>query len=124
MGKEKKRFIVDVEARPCGLAKITPDEIHEALRNRYNSNVGLKVKEIEEAPTTFLEHPETHMEGIISYEQSISRGSRVGDLGIQIARDHRVWLCVDGEAMIRFKPKVVGGKTQQNITPVRFDRKE
>jgi len=28
------------------------------------------------------------------------------DFGVQIARDGRVWICVDGVAFIRFLPKV------------------
>ena len=50
------------------------------------------------------ELPETHEQGLISFEQNIKQGSIKGDFGIQIAKDGRVWICVDGQALIRFKP--------------------
>ena len=33
-----------------------------------------------------------------------------GDFGIQIARDGRVWICIDGVAFLRFNPKLVSSK--------------
>jgi len=42
--------------------------------------------------------------GLISFEQEIKQGGIKGDFGIQIAKDGRVWICVDGQALIRFKP--------------------
>ena len=30
--------------------------------------------------------------------------SRIGDTGIQIAKDGRIWLCFNGESIIRFRP--------------------
>ena len=50
------------------------------------------------------EYPETHQSGYISFEQDIKIGGRKGNLGIQIAKDGRVWICIDGQALIRFKP--------------------
>lgn len=50
------------------------------------------------------EYPERHTTGLISFEQTIEQGMIKGDLGIQIAEDGRVWICVDGKALIRFKP--------------------
>ncbi len=59
---------------------------------------------------------ETHQTGLISIEnlpeefyQRYVRGnfnavSMEGDLGVQIAPDGRVWLCIDGVAFLRFKP--------------------
>ncbi len=54
--------------------------------------------------TQVKEYPETHMTGLISFEQSINQGMIKGDFGIQIAKDGRIWICVDGKALIRFKP--------------------
>lgn len=50
------------------------------------------------------EYPETHQKGLISFEQDIKAGGIKGDFGIQVAKDGRVWICVDGEALLRFKP--------------------
>jgi streptogramin lyase len=49
-------------------------------------------------------YPETHQQGIISVEQKMEMGTKEGDFGIQIAEDGRVWICVDGVALVRFKP--------------------
>ncbi len=51
--------------------------------------------------------PETHQEGIISVEQKLEAGIVKGVFGIQIAKDGRIWICIDGVALIRFKPKVI-----------------
>ncbi len=48
--------------------------------------------------------PETHEQGLITFEQDIKTGGIKGDFRIQIAKDGRVWICVDGQALIRFKP--------------------
>jgi hypothetical protein len=48
------------------------------------------------------ELPETHQKGLLTVEQEFKNG--IYDVGIQIAEDGRIWLCVDGEAFIRFKP--------------------
>ena len=50
-------------------------------------------------------YPETHQEGYISIEQSIGVGVKEGNLGVQIADDGRIWICLNGIALIRFKPK-------------------
>ena len=50
------------------------------------------------------EYPETHKRGLISIEKDLKQGVLVGDLGIQIAKDGRVWICADGYALLRFKP--------------------
>ena len=53
------------------------------------------------------EYPETHQEGTIFIEKDISSQRLIeGDLGIQIAKDGRVWICIDGIAFIRFSPKL------------------
>ena len=50
------------------------------------------------------DYPETHKYGFISFEQEIKHEGIKGDFGIQIAKDGRVWICIDGQALIRFKP--------------------
>lgn len=47
---------------------------------------------------------ETHQDGVISIEQNIEIGAVHGDLGIQIASDGRIWVCLNGKALIRFAP--------------------
>ena len=49
-------------------------------------------------------YPELHQQGFFSVDKSIS-SSLDCDFGIQIADDGRVWVCVDGQSFIRFKPK-------------------
>ena len=52
------------------------------------------------------EYPETHQQGSIFIETTLSNQRLIeGDLGIQIAKDGRVWICIDGIAFIRFSPK-------------------
>jgi len=50
------------------------------------------------------EVPETHQKGMVSIEQDLKKGTRLKDFGIQIAKDGRIWICIDGIATIRFKP--------------------
>lgn len=50
------------------------------------------------------EYPETHQQGIISIENEMPHGAIKGDIGIQIATDGRIWVCINGVAFIRFKP--------------------
>lgn len=50
------------------------------------------------------EYPETHQQGNISIEQDIKQGLIEGDIGIQIAKDGRIWVCIDGIALLRFNP--------------------
>ncbi len=52
-------------------------------------------------------HPamdETHVKGFLTVEHILNIQSEV-DLGIQIAEDGRIWICVDGQAFLRFTPK-------------------
>lgn len=60
---------------------------------------------------------ETHQKGLISIENIPDQRSFIGDLGIQIAKDGRVWVCINGIAFLRFKPEgmgfgevIIGGK--------------
>lgn len=59
----------------------------------------------------FFEMPETHDQGMLNVYnmdeiQHSLRNTDVweNDLGIQISRDGRVWVCVNGIALVRFKP--------------------
>ena len=56
------------------------------------------------------EYPETHQQGSISMEANPfgTSQSLQGDLGIQISEDGRVWVCINGEAFLRFRPKRKG----------------
>lgn len=61
-------------------------------------------------------YPETHQQGLITIEsipnEAYSRYVRgnynpvaiTGDFGIQVAEDGRVWVCINGIAVMRFKP--------------------
>jgi len=57
---------------------------------------------------------ETHWKGVISIENLDSIITHLkdpskyieGDFGIQIAKDGRVWICINGVAFIRFRPEV------------------
>jgi len=60
------------------------------------------------------EYPETHQYGLVTVENLdlIAKGlsgnpysfGLEGDFGVQIAEDGRVWINVNGIALIRFKP--------------------
>lgn len=54
------------------------------------------------------EYPETHQQGVITLENmpySLAKSLAMkGDLGIQIAKNGRVWVCIDGIAFLRFQP--------------------
>lgn len=52
----------------------------------------------------------TFQRGLLSIEHSIKPG--IHEVGIQIAEDGRIWLCVDGQAFIRFKP--IGGEQDES----------
>ena len=54
------------------------------------------------------EVPEFHQQGFISIESlDTFKGVDLlnADLGVQIAEDGRVWICINGIAFLRFKPK-------------------
>ena len=54
------------------------------------------------------EYQETHQTGVITLEnipdELILERGMVGDFGVQIAEDGRIWLCIDGLAFVRFTP--------------------
>ena len=51
---------------------------------------------------------ETHMSGMITIEnkkETISNDDVIfGNIGIQISRDGRIWVCINGISFLRFKP--------------------
>ena len=49
------------------------------------------------------EQEEIHQRGLVTIEKKITKGGIV-DLGIKTTRDGRIWICIDGEAFLRFKP--------------------
>lgn len=53
------------------------------------------------------ELPETHQTGmvdILNVDEIKSQDLQSADFGIQISQDGRVWVCINGIALIRFKP--------------------
>ena len=55
------------------------------------------------------EYPLLSQEGYISFENDVAPGLTKGILGIQIAADGRIWVCMNGVSIIRFRPKLKGG---------------
>ena len=51
-----------------------------------------------------LDYPETHQRGYMTIEQTLPSLIKDCDFGIQIAKDGRVWICIDGKAYLRFHP--------------------
>jgi hypothetical protein len=63
---------------------------------------------------------ETHMKGTIeigNLEFITGKPLLNDDLGIQIAEDGRIWICINGVAFLRFKPAFK--KSQNNGTAKR-----
>lgn len=59
------------------------------------------------------EYPEVHQQGTIllhnismCFPEGITSDSAMtqGDLGIQVAKDGRIWVCINGIAFVRFSP--------------------
>lgn len=51
------------------------------------------------------EYPETQQQGMLLVDdQDKLKSVRDCCFGVQIARDGRVWICVDGETVLRFSP--------------------
>lgn len=64
---------------------------------------------IEDHGGRHVEYPETHEVGNVVLHnieeiQEMLRDRQSNDFGVQIANDGRVWICVNGIALIRFKP--------------------
>lgn len=51
-------------------------------------------------------YPEQHVDGFITLENQhlFTENAFQGDLGVQIASDGRVWVCINGVAFIRCTP--------------------
>jgi hypothetical protein len=61
-----------------------------------------------------IEMPETHQQGFIQVhnQELIDRiDLSDADFGLQVSSDGRVWVCIDGIAFIRFKPKSIGERS-------------
>lgn len=52
------------------------------------------------------EYKESHQRGYLTIEKEIPKLTKDCDLGIQIAKDGRVWICIDGQAFLRFHPSM------------------
>lgn len=50
------------------------------------------------------EYPEAHQHGIIFLENVPEQNVIEGDFGIQVAKDGRVWVCVNDINLLRFLP--------------------
>ena len=62
-------------------------------------------KEIRPISRRIRKYPLTHLEGDIYIECSPDETALHGDLGIQIASDGRIWICINGKTLLRFKPR-------------------
>ena len=71
--------------------KIADDAVHYFNENIHGTGIMQEIKE-------------THQTGIITVEQNLQMQGKICDFGIQVAKDGRVWICVDGEALLRFRP--------------------
>ena len=72
-------------------------------------------------PGNVKPYPETHQTGIVSVENMPDEldsdpGHMKCDFGIQIAADGRVWICINGQAFIRFSPHKDGKMTIDKCT--------
>lgn len=56
------------------------------------------------------EYPEVHQTGHVTLENThmFATVMRDVDLGVQIAKDGRVWICINGVAFLRFSPHADG----------------
>lgn len=72
------------------------------------------------------EYPETHLKGMVSIENmpdelSVKKHDWAGtthwiqscDFGIQIGKDGRVWVCINGIAFLRFSPQELNGEQNE-----------
>jgi hypothetical protein len=53
------------------------------------------------------EYPVVYQKGMLELtpkEQLLTTDLSCCDVGVQIAHDGRIWLCVNGQSLIRFKP--------------------
>ena len=52
-------------------------------------------------------YKETHQQGVISIDHLPSVSLADADLGVQIASDGRVWICINRVSVIRFRPRLI-----------------
>jgi hypothetical protein len=52
------------------------------------------------------EYPENHQSGSLEIlnREFLPESLQNVDFGLQVSRDGRVWVCIDGIAFLRFKP--------------------
>ena len=65
------------------------------------------------------EQKETHEKGSLSIEnlgEVATMDHRSVDFGIQIAKDGRVWICINGIAFLRFKPKMMPKNNTRDLS--------
>ena len=62
-------------------------------------------------------YPETHQHGVLYIETACDQGFKECNFGIQIARDGRIWICLDGIAFLRFKPSSFFRIQDEEVTP-------
>lgn len=56
-----------------------------------------------------IEVPEIHATGFVqlhNHDLIEQMDLQDADLGLQVARDGRLWVCINGVAFLRFKPRV------------------
>jgi len=49
-------------------------------------------------------YPEQHAKGTIFIENVPDSSVIKGDIGVQVAVDGRIWVCINGLAFLRFSP--------------------
>lgn len=47
-----------------------------------------------------------HSRGLMTVEKGLKPGPYVGEIGLQIATDGRIWVCFEGQSIIRFRPEL------------------
>lgn len=60
----------------------------------------------------------THQKGALRIENlEMIRGMPLKnvDVGLQVAKDGRIWVCVNGIALLRFMPEFLSGKSDKGI---------
>ncbi len=87
------------------------DNEDEAARKRKDAVTRKWVYWVRPIPNAYFSekhpvpaYPVIHQEGLLSIEKAFSTTEHHCDLGIQVAPDGRIWVCVNGDAYIRFKP--------------------
>jgi len=70
--------------------------------------VGIKGMKKRRKEKIIESYPEIHQSGYLSIEKCIPKSLKECDFGVQIAEDGRIWVCVDGDAFLRFKPATEG----------------